>query len=427
MEKLGLSIVISLPFERIPSIEIGGANLRISQVLVIISTITFCALIFKKDKVLMSKNHQIEWWVGIGFFVFSIPSWFMITDVKRFLVTMIATVLCFGATFFVSLTTTSKNIFSRIQVSVTVLFFTSVFGVYQFFGDLVGVSPQFTGLREQYTKAVFGIPRIQSTAIEPLYYAGMLYIPILFLVITLLGSPKNQTTRYTALSKLTFFTIIFLLTISKGASAILLIVTIGIIIIGRNQFNIRELVMKMLGFFATVITSIIGLFQFYEPSRPTILDITGNALSTLGLESGSSAERLDFVQRALDLLPNNIITGIGSGQFGVLAKNAFKADSSFIIVNNVYLEVWLEMGILSLIMFVSFLIIPVCVSSIKLAEETNWKTQENISRITLIGSLIAYYVQWNTFSPIFIMPIFILIGLLSGLETNIIKEKTQYE
>ena len=67
----------------------------------------------------------------------------------------------------------------------------SIFGIYQFLGDLVLGLPTFlTGLRPQYTKAVFGYPRVQATAIEPLYFAGMLFWPMFLMILLLLNNLK---------------------------------------------------------------------------------------------------------------------------------------------------------------------------------------------------------------------------------------------
>ena len=42
-------------------------------------------------------------------------------------------------------------------------------------------------------------------------------------------------------------------------------------------------------------------------------------------------------------------------------------------------------------------------------------TNTKITAISLFFTLLCYYLQWNLFSPIFIMPIFILLGLAYNL------------
>jgi O-antigen ligase len=417
LERMGLAIIISLPFERIPSIDIGGANLRISQILVVVSFILFSALVVKKDVVLIESKKYSILLLTLVFLIASSTSWFNIVDKNRFFITTLATILCFGGAFIISITTNSHNIIKRLTTLSYTIFGTCIFGVYQFIGDMAGIPNTLTGLREQYTKVVFGIPRIHATAIEPLYFAGILYFPIIFGIVQILSRQKSHSNTPQQYLYLGFLLLIFLLTISKSAIVILLGCIIAILLFVSSHFEIKKVVSTLGIFLSTLVGIIFGIYSLYLPSRPTIDDIIGNAISTFGFESGSSAERIDFIQRALDLLPKNIISGIGSGQFGVIAKNVFSStDGGYLIVNNVYLEVWLEMGILAFFVFIYFLLRPLFINIHKLLTEKNWHTQLNIARISLVGTLISYYIQWFSFSPIFIMPIFILIGLLSGLE-----------
>ena len=81
-------------------------------------------------------------------------------------------------------------------------------------------------------------------------------------------------------------------------------------------------------------------------------------IETLSGESGTITERNNFLQAAFEILPNYAIFGIGSGQFGVLTKEILNATDNSLIVNNVYVEIWLEHGFLSLVCFLTFLILP---------------------------------------------------------------------
>jgi hypothetical protein len=54
-------LVISLPFERIPSVTLGGSNIRFSQLLVVFGLWVFGVLMIKKDPQLMKikYNHYV--------------------------------------------------------------------------------------------------------------------------------------------------------------------------------------------------------------------------------------------------------------------------------------------------------------------------------------------------------------------------------
>jgi hypothetical protein len=70
---------------------------------------------------------------------------------------------------------------------------------------------------------------------------------------------------------------------------------------------------------------------------------------------------------------------------------------------------------LALFFFVFMLLQPIVMLLKTLA--TRWSPlQPNfLAAISLIFILVGYYIQWTLFSPIFIMPIFICLGLAYNL------------
>src|SRR5262249_16351058 len=55
-------------------------------------------------------------------------------------------------------------------------------GLYQFVGGLVGLPLNVTGLRSDYSGQVFGFPRVESTALEPLYFSAYMLLAISMLI-----------------------------------------------------------------------------------------------------------------------------------------------------------------------------------------------------------------------------------------------------
>ncbi|NJK71777.1 MAG: hypothetical protein HC932_06125 [Thermales bacterium] len=242
LQQVVRTIIISLPFERIPSLEIAGVSLRISQILVLVGVWFFFILLAKNDSKITSIKIKKINIILFSFLIASIPSFFAVVNQTRFLTTLIATLLAFGATFLIS--QFEVNPFKRVKELTISLTLVSIFGAYQFIGDLLGIPFNFTGLREQYTKIVFGIPRIQATALEPLYFAGMLFLPIFAsLIFTSFHQriiPKikpipNILTSNTSL--FIFLTIIFLATYSKAAIIILVLVLILLLIFLSFKVN----------------------------------------------------------------------------------------------------------------------------------------------------------------------------------------------
>ena len=184
LSKLSLWLVFSLPFERIPSINLG-VNLRISQLLTIISLVFIIILVLKKDRQILQFKIQKPFIWLVLFYFFAIPSIFFVQDFGRFITTSIATFLVFCACFLVAHFT--KSVWQSLRYLLISTTISGIFGIYQFLGDFLDFPIILTGLRPQYTKAVFGYPRIQATAIEPLYFAGMLFLPLFFWILILLN------------------------------------------------------------------------------------------------------------------------------------------------------------------------------------------------------------------------------------------------
>ena len=438
-------LVLSLPLERIPSLAIGGANLRISQVLAVIG-IAFWSR--------QNWNRPLGRVRAVGvfallFFGLGVGSWLNITDYPRFAITMFGTVLVFLAAYLIS--RVKIDVWRAMQDLVWVLFGVGLFGYYQFVGDMIGFPQVLTGLREQYTKIVFGIPRVHSTAIEPLYFAGMLMIPLIILIISLLYNRTvtinptliNWTGKFKSLSRfsifltrvnseatnyfvrwilLGFFSVLFILTLSKGAWLFMSVILAGLFL---TRFRLIS------GFFNKLFKQfkfqiglgvtgllIIGIIAWVSvPTIPVVVEgFGGHLIATINGESGTIAERQNFIADGWTLLESNPIIGRGSGHYGVGVKDLGRAtsDGSYLITNNVYLEVWLEHGFFSLLVFLSFLIYPL-IRLVAVARDPKASDGKSITALMLFWILIGYYLQWTTFSPIFIMPIFILVGLAFNL------------
>jgi O-antigen ligase len=432
LKNLTRILILSLPFERIPSISISGSNLRISQVIIILLTIISATLFLKKDPEMM-KIHvsriNIFW---LGFLLTSVISFFGIQDFKRFVITEFATVMVFLAFFFVS--TFAGNVFERIKELVVVMIGVTIFGFYQLLGDLAGLPIMFTGLREQYTKLVFGIARIHATAIEPLYFAGMLFLPLFASMVFLLIQQPTLLKKFALLQKIPLmvrqillillFLIGFFLTISKSAIGIFIILIPIFLIVCTISFgNVIVQNIRHLAPYIIWIIGIIGFATVFIPSVNNVLvNISENVVDTVNGTSASSEERSGFIKTAQILLEKNQLLGIGSGQYGVEAKYfipQLENDDSFLIVNNVYLEVWLEHGLIPMVVFITWLLTVIGLGFKNLFQYKNLDINSKSSLLILTFSLTAYSLQWLTFSPIFIMPIFILLGLLTHLIESI--------
>jgi O-antigen ligase len=411
LQKLVFLLTLSLPFERIPSVSLGGVNVRVSQILVLLGSYLLLVLLLKKDKELLKTNvsSSLNW---LLLFCFSlVPSVFMAINQTRQLQALLATFLVFGACFLVS--NFSKDIQKNTKWLSWVLVGVGVFGIYQFVADFVGVPSTFTLLREQYTKAIFGFARVQATAIEPLYWGGMVQIGMVYFLNQILTKDSSKTSLKITLVHIAGLSILFLnliLTLSRGAYLSFGVTLLMYFILAFKNIYFKKVLNIFLPYFL-IIVLVVTVFLTNFASPKLIDSASNHVVNVFSGKQASTSERLNFLNTALDLLPENVLLGIGSGNYGPRAeKNILdQTNDGWLIVNNVYVEILLEQGFLSLIVFLSMFLFYLASATKKIWQKT---ADVDNSLILLSATIGGYLVQWLTFSPIFIMPIFILLGLL---------------
>ena len=442
LNNLAKYIVWSLPFEFFPRIEIAGSGFRISQFLVLISIWVIAILLIKKNTTLL--NHKLSKWsfFPIIFGLLSFPSWFLVQDWLRFSVFWFGTILVFGAMLIVG--NFIAYIEKRLKELAWILVGCAIFGLYQFVGDMIGLP---TGLREHYTKSVFGIPRVQGTAVEPLYFAGMLVIAIFVFLVMIMsdnsgGSSISDSSNLSQSKTKTFFgkfslplskftrfryknwiglsivLLAFVLTLSKGSFAVLALLLPFMLVIGYFKFQFwQSIVNQYLVRLVLIIVLVIPIIATFVDPVSLFGSVGQNFIETLAGTSPSAVERGRFGQEAILALSNNLVQGIGMGQYAqYVGDNLGNLNlDGKAIVNNVYLEVWLENGFLALMSFM-VLLVGVWLDLLRNVLVKNqtygfeFNSQFN-SQFLLLFILSAYYLQWTLFSPIFIMPIFVILGL----------------
>lgn len=172
-----LLITFFLPFERVGSFSLAGSTVRISQILALVTGFFWVCIGFAKGSLRIKKNV-----LSLPLSLFVITLFLSLLDAQN--LTRGIQVLAFSLFVMVfsflvpNLVTTKKHIETVIKVLFLCSALVGLFGLFQFVGDAIGLPSTMTLLRPQYTKAVFGFPRIQSTALEPLYFANFLLIPI---------------------------------------------------------------------------------------------------------------------------------------------------------------------------------------------------------------------------------------------------------
>ena len=172
-----LIVIFLLPFERIPSFKIHGFTIKLSYLVSVL--VLMVAIMPQARKGFGSVKASLSdkllgslWLVGAFSLLFS-------PNRSRSLVLLLLWAFVFSMYFITS--RALKNQQFRVTAEKVIMITTllvCIFGLYQFICDSLGLSTSYTGLRDMYTKMVLGFPRIQSVALEPLYFSN--YLQLIF-------------------------------------------------------------------------------------------------------------------------------------------------------------------------------------------------------------------------------------------------------
>lgn len=409
-------LVFFLPFERIGSVDVAGVTIRISQVIAIL---TICAWVirgFALNKFKLRPNPLVI--PSIIFICINIVALINAPNLQRSILVLVFTVFTIAISIAVPNIIRHKQqvemVLRILLIGMTVV---SLFGIYQFLGDLAGLPTSLTGLRAQYTKAILGFPRVQSTALEPLYFANYLLIP-LSIAMAFVLSRATTIKRWLLIVVLILGGINFVLTVSRGGY-IALAVALGILVLGYWRESIRP--RNVITVF--IVGSIVAItaFRFFNVGEQ--IDSFVNHVTDL-FGGASYAERVETFDTAFEIWNQHPWIGIGAGGFGPYsAYQALEAPAEgYKIVNNEYIELLAETGVLGLSIYVIMILI-IFVRSIKA-----WRTSnDGLLRAALAGLLCAFIgilVQYNTFSILYIMHIWFTIGMIIAVQNLLLAQST---
>ena len=416
-------IVFCLPFERIPSIDIGIMNIKVNQIMgIALLFFWWLSFILNKAKI----KNLTYFWVLIGFWtILGISILFGYGDTSRSLMT-------YGLVIFTSMFSILISQYldteDKLKKIIIILFWSSllvgVFGIFQFMGDIVGLPNNLTGLREGYSKGVFGFPRIQAFSIEPLYLGNYLLIPLgVFISLFLANIKIKYLSRPVLLGNIILLTIIAILTFSRGAwVAYASMLAVLILFLIKKFLNIKIII---LGIIALAIISGSVLWFINRGEDRSLEEFMTRITLSDATKSESVAGRITEYEKALTIFEQNgsPFFGVGLGAYHIVKHN-YPAPSSvedWDIVNNEYIEMLVETGYIGLISFVLLLILIIWKSIVVF-----YRSKSMLVKYITIGFLAAFIgvlVQYNFFSTLYIIHIWVLIGLLLAMQ-NLAQEKS---
>ncbi|MBW3537872.1 O-antigen ligase family protein [Candidatus Parcubacteria bacterium] len=410
-------ILATLPLERIPALDLNAGaaeiTIRLSQVAGLLLIAINLPLLWDRRRQLLNPPWR---WLALFLFVTLLSAGLAADPVEGLMVTAFtAFVAILARTLANRLEVSQLPVYGAV-IAVSALTVTA-FGFFQYFADLIGLPTSITGLRPHYTKAVFGFPRIQSTALEPLYFANYLLIPV-----ALAGSHYVFTRRRRWWWLLLPLLTALWLTLSRGAfagMAVLVLVLAAAAILLKHRRQLLGLIAAV----ALTITLAVGLIALGTAvdQKDTTAGESVKKFSrqTTNVGYGESSEGRTVTRRlAVRAFTEQPLLGIGPGNFGHYANQARpdKFTDTSAIVNNEPLEILAETGLLGALAFVLF------------ALSLLWQAGRALLRagpeplaiwlVALLAALAATAVQYQTFSTLYITHIWAAIGLLAGLSSS---------
>lgn len=419
-------LIFFLPFERLGSVDLAGITIRVSQIvaLLMIGAWIIRGLDLKKFKI---RSIPIFWtllpFVGICLLAVILHA----PNIKRSISVLIFIVFTISVSLILPQIIRHREQLPRV---LWILFgsmtLVCLFGLYQFLGDIIGLPPELTGLRELYTKDVLGFPRIQSTALEPLYFANYLLLPLSILIALWLSKAAKIKSIY-LLPLIGLGGLCMVLTVARGGY---IAFAASLCVLGafyfKQWFKLKNILYGILiiALVAIGAQQFLSLDQGYEILEEDQVREYGFSGHVLNVFSGASySERVETFELAYKAWIDHPWIGIGPGSFGpqtsyhpfVVPEHGYK------IVNNLYLELLAETGILGLGLFVMTVIL-LLFRTFKV-----WRmTKDKYLRALLVGLLAAFVgilVQYNTFSILYIMHVWFVIGMLLVVQNIILYEK----
>ncbi len=416
-----LLIAFFLPFERLGAYEFGDTTIRVSQVLLVV---TAGAWLIRQ--VLARTERLVRNPVLLplaAFLVVNVISLVNSVNMMRSMTVLGFTLFTASLAFFIPQLVTTKAHLRRLVVVLLVSFtLVSAFGLFQFAGDMLGLPPTVTGLRELYTRDILGFTRVQSTAYEPLYFANYLLIPIAILFALFLAK-RSGFGRLVTLALLALGLIALVLTVSRGAylAAVAMLGVVGIYYLKRllrPEMIALAIVAVVIGGWIVIQSLGVGggLFTLNKFQEHVMNVFYGASFN----------ERVYTFELADQAWHEHPWVGIGVGAFGPWAAPhpQYMPEDGWLIVNNETVEILAETGVIGLALF-TIMVGMLILRSVR-AIRTTRDGYLRALMVALLAAFVGVLVQYQTFSTLYVMHVWFLIGTMIAVQNMILHSSPDY-
>jgi len=417
--ELGIGLVgFLLPFERFPAVEVGGMAVRLNHLMIVVVLVSFILVkLFRRE--LKIPSDPLRWFIALFLIslTFSLP---VAVNLSRSF-QLLAFMALMGLVYFTTTLVVQSERALKIALKGIIwgALIVGILALYQFFGDMIGLPNSVTLLKEGYDKSTFGFARVQAASIEPLYFANYLFLPLSILAVALVrGQAEKIIGRRMAYLLTAILAIDFILTVSRGAYIAALAVLLAFIVLQA------KLILRLKTIITVVMAAIFilgGAYLALLKSEPRALDEFIAHVQVQDREEGESVvSRVNASKQALELWAEKPVFGIGIGNFGPRVQNdpdEKPEEAGWFIVNDEYLELLAENGLVSLGLFA--LILAVAFYRGTKVFFMSHSPFLRAMELALMLALLGEAVQYATFSTLYIFHFWFLIGLVSAT-TNLI-------
>ncbi|WP_155390861.1 O-antigen ligase family protein [Catellatospora paridis] len=230
------------------------------------------------------------------------------------------------------------------------------FGLFQFFGDTFGVPTIWTLLDARYTSAAaFPFPRVQSFALEPLYLAHYLFLPIGILLVR-----RWRTRRATTFEQVLLIATltVLLLTLSRGGILGLLLCVLAMTAVTRSWRELLYFARSVVVAFVIVVglLSLAGAMpNAYAPDNKKANAMEAFTSHAVDLSEDSARTRYDLWPGTVQIFLDQPLLGVGPNNSRLLLQDGTPTttpDEAVVMqpVNNDYLAYLSEMGLVGIIL-----------------------------------------------------------------------------
>ncbi len=235
----------------------------------------------------------------------------------------------------------------------------SLLGIYQFFTQQV-LANKWLGLAEQLPQTLGAsvvefdgsrLLRAYGAFTHPNILGGFLAVCLIVLIVLIILAQRKKEKSLLWLFLPTILAGLFF-TFSKSAFLALIISLVFLaIFIFTNQAKPIKIIFSQI---ILVIFAVLAILFLIYP-QPVITRLQGEAR----LEQKSFTERANYLEQAKDLIKNNWLQGVGLGNYTLALYNQSlekSASYDYQPVHNVYLLVFVELGILGFLIFILIIV-----------------------------------------------------------------------